>query len=363
MRHSDESWNGVEGRQYVTPSTLLEYAAVFGLSKFLEEELQSYLTNIFKKSQSEENKLAELNTIYPPLLYAAATGGSVVIGEALMVWGARLKSGVRCISDALSRAIYRMNFGVASVLCEHGALSTVAGIYLEGFTIQSQYRTPDILTMRIAGQPSRLEASPVALMASLQPKRSRLKMFGKCADFDARLIPTSIDYMARLAEWDTNIAIDDFAIAFSRSHRTVRFGVVVIDRHTGEHISQHRHAKRGATYVLNEAIDYEEDWGSTRLSELPMKLLPISDIENSLARIMGYGAAYGRLPKLDITHFNRTSSVSPDLTKRLLDLGYNIYQHPRPRYRFQGRFSMEQPIPSLEDEEPDEDWDYRTRFV
>ena len=356
MRRSDESWNGVEGRQYVTPSTLLEYAAVFGLSKFLEEELQSYLTNTFKKSQSEENKLAGLNIIYPRLLYAAATGGSVVIAEALMVWGARLKSGLRCMSDALSRAIYRMNFDVASVLCEHGALSNVAGVYLEGFTIQSQYRTPDVLTMRIAGEPSRLEASPMALLASLHPKCSPVDIFDKCADFDARTIPTSIDYIARLAEWDTNIAIDDFAIAFSRSHRNVLFGVVALGWHTGEDISKQTNTKMRETYVLNEAIQDAEDGGSMKHHVLTVKLLPMEEIESSLAVIMDYKAAYGRLPKLDITPFNLTSAVSPDLTKCLLDLGYNIYEHHRPMCIFQRPFSMEQTIPSLADEEADWSW-------
>ena len=351
MRRSDESWNGVEGRQYVTPSTLLEYAAVFGLNKFLEEELQSYLTNTFKKSQSEENKLAELNIIYPRLLYAAATGGSVVIAEALMVWGARLKSGLRCMSDALSRAIYRMNFGVASVLCEHGALSNVAGVYLEGFTIQSQHRTPDILTMRIAHKPSRLEASPLALMASVESEFSPANIFGECADFNPTNLPSPVDHMAGLTGWGANVAIDDFAIAFSRPHRTLRSGVMVVDRHTGESNFKHIRPKTQETYVLNGAISNAEDGGSIRHHVLTVKLLPTQEIESSLAVIMVYKAAYGRLPKLNITPFNLTSTVSPDLTKRLLDLGYNIYEHHHPQCIYQNDFSMEQPIPSLADEE------------
>ena len=356
MRHSDESLSSVEGRQYVTPSTLLEYATLFGLTKFLEEEFQSCLTNTFKMSQLEEHKFADLSTIYGRLLYAAATGGSVVIAEALMVWGARLNPDTHYMSNALSRAIYRGNIGVASVFCEHGALSRVPGVYLEGFMTQSQYRTPDILTTRIAGKPSRLEASPVALMASVEPEFIPGGLFVKCADFNPTNLPSPVDHMAGLTGWDANVAIDDFAIAFSRPHRTVRSGVMVVDRHTGEAFSQHIHAKWRKTYVLNEAICDAEDGGSIKLPVLTVKLLPTREIESSLAVIMDYKAAYGRLPKLDITPFNLTSSVSPDLTKRLLDLGYNIYEHDRPTCIFQRPFSMERPIPSLADEQLDWSW-------
>ena len=356
MRRSDESLNRVEGRKYVTPSTLLEYATLFGLTKFLEEEFQFCLTNTLKMSQLEEHKFADLNMIYGRLLYAAATGGSVVIAEALMVWGARLNPGTRCMSDALSRAIHRGNLGVASVLCEHGALSSVPGVYLEGYTTQSQYRTPDILTMRITDQPSRLEASPVALMAPGESEWSLANIFGNCADFDPTNLPSPVDYMAGLTGWDVNVAIDDFTIAFSRPHRTMRSGVMVIDRHTGESILNHIHTKTQETYVLNEAIEDAEDGGSMRLHVLTVKVLPTQKIESSLAVITDYKAAYGRLPKLDITPFNLTSSVSPDLTKRLLDLGYTIYEHNRPTWIFQGPFSMERPIPSLADEESDLSW-------
>ena len=307
-------------------------------------------------SQVEEHKFADLNMIYGRLLYAAATGGSVVIAEALMVWGARLNPGTRCMSDALSRAIHRGNLGVASVLCEHGALSSVPGVYLEGFTTQSQYRTPDILTMRITDQPSRLEASPVALMAPGESEWSLANMFGNCADFDPTNLPSPVDYMAGLTGWDVNVAIDDFTIAFSRPHRTMRSGVMVIDRHTGESFLNHTLAKTQETYVLNEAIQDAEDGGSMKLHVLTVKVLPTQKIESSLAVITDYKAAYGRLPKLDITPFNLTSSVSPDLTKRLLDLGYNIYEHNRPTWIFQGPFSMQRPIPSLADERLDLSW-------
>ena len=348
MRRSDESLNRVEGRQNVTPSTLLEYATLFGLTKFLEEEFQSYLTDTCKMSQLEEHKFADLNMIYGRLLYAAATEGSVMIAEALMVWGARLSTGTRCMVDALSRAIYRGNFGVASVFCEHGALSRVPGVYLEGFPTISQYRTPDILTMRIAGQPWRLEASPVALMASVESGVNLAKVLGKCADFNSTVLPSPVDYMAGLTRWDVNVAIDDFAIALGRPHRTV-----CSDRHTGESIFKHIHTQ---TYVLDEAIRDAEDGGSIKLHVLTVKLLPTQEIESSLAVIMDYKAAYGRLPKLDITPFNLTSSVSPDLTKRLLEMGYNSYEHHRPRFIYQDYFSIERPIPSLADEELHRSW-------
>ena len=350
MRRSDESWDGIKGRQYVTPSTLLEYAIVFGLSKFLEEELQSSLTNTSKASQSEEHKPPDPNMIYRRLLYAAATGGSVEIAESLMVWGTRLDPGLRSMSDALSRAIYRGNFGVASVFCEHGALANVPGVYLEGFTTQSLNRTPDILTMRIADQPSQLEASPVALMASVQNNYSATDLLGKCADFNPTTTLNSVDYMASLTEWDAKVAIDDFAVACCRPYRTVRSGVMVIDRHTCEAIFRRIHTKRQETYVMDEATDADQNGGSLRFHVLTVKLVPVQDIQSSLAILMDYKAAYGRLPKLDITPYNLTSSVSPDLTKRLLGLGYSVYEHHRPRSIVSSPFSMERPIPSLADE-------------
>ena len=353
MRRSEESWNGMKGRQYVTPSTLLEYAIVFGLSKFLEDELHSSVTIGFKMSQTEEPRSPEPDMIYRRLLYAAATGGNVVIAESLMVWGMRLDPGLRCMSDALSRAIYRGNFGVASVLCKHGAFSNVPGVYLEGFTIQSLYRTPDILTMRIADQPSQLEASPVALMATVQTNYSAANLFGKCADFNPTTVHTSVDYMARLTEWDANIAIDDFAVAFSRPYGTVRSSLRVVDRHTGEVSFTKLHTKKQETYVMDEATDAEQDGGSLRFHVLTVKLLPVRDIQSSLAILMDYKAAYGRLPKLDITPYNLTSSVPPDLTKRLLDLGYSIYEHHRPRIIVSSPFSMTRPIPSLADKGAD----------
>ena len=351
MQRSDESWDGVKGRQYVTLSTLLEYAIVFGLSKFLEVELQSYLTNSFKTSQLGEDKSPDPNMIYRRLLYAAATGGSVAIAESLMVWGTRLDPGLRCMSDALSRAIYRGNFGVASVLCKHGALSNVPGVYLEGFRIQSLYRKPDIWAMRFVDLLSQLEASPVALMASLQTKYSVTNLFGKCADFNPTATLNSVDCMARLAKWNAEIAIDDFAVAFSRPYRIVRSGVMVIDRHTGEAVSKRIHTKKQETYVMDEATDADQGGGSLRFHVLTVKLLPVQDIQSSLAILMDYKAAYGRLPKLDITPYNLTSSASPDLTKRLLDLGYSVYEHHRPRSIVSSSFSMTRLIPSLAGEE------------
>lgn len=352
MRRSDESWNGIEGRQIVTPSTLLEYATLFGLTNFVEEELQSSLTNTSKTSQLKEHQFLDLKMIYGRLLYAAATGGNVVIAEALMVWGAKFGTNLRCMPDALSRAIFRGNLDVASVFCDHGALSNVPGVYLEGFKIQSQYRTTDILTMRIADRPSQLEATPMALMASVNnSKYTPMRMFSKCADFDTTTTPASSDYIARLTEWDPEIAIDDFAVAFNSPCRNVRSAVMTIDQYTGDAIPKQRHDKEQQTYVLDEDTEWAQDGGSIRLHVLTVKLLPIQDIENSLVMLMKYKGAYGRLPKLNITPFNLTSSVSLDLTKRLLDLGYSLFEHHRPLTIFRGPFSMKRPIPCLADEE------------
>ena len=353
MRRSDESWNGIEGRQIVTPPSLLEYATLFGLTNFVEEELQSSLTNTSKTSQLKEDQFLDLKMIYGRLLYAAATGGNVVIAEALMVWGAKLDTDLCCMPDALSRAIFRGNLRVASIFCDHGALSNVPGVYLEGFKIQSQYRTPDILTIRIADRPSQFEATPVAIMASVQNKSNYtpMHMFTKCADFDTTITPASFDYIARLTEWDPEIAIDDFAVAFSSPYRNVRSAVLAIDQYTGEAISKQ-------TYVLDQGTYWAQYDGSIVLHVLTVKLLPTQDIESSLMMLIKYKSAYGRLPKLNITPFNRTSSVPLDLTKRLLDLGYTLFEHHRPSGLYSRPFSMKRPIPccSADDEAFDDSY-------
>lgn len=353
MRRSDESWNGIEGRQIVTPSTLLEYATLFGLTNFVEEELQSSLTDTTKTSQLKEHQFLDLKMIYGRLLYAAATGGNVVIAEALMVWGAKFETNLSSMPDALSRAILRGNLRVASVFCDHGALSNVPGVYLEAFKLQSQYRTPDILTMRIADRPSQFEATPMALMASVQNESNynSMDMFSECADFYTTTIPASFDWIARLTEWDPEIAIDDFAVAFSSPYRNVRSAVMAIDQYTGEAIHKQRRDKEQQTYVSDQDTEWAQGCNSIGFHPLTVKLLPTQDIESSLVILMKYKGAYGRLPRLNITPFNLTSSVSLDLTKRLLDLGYSHSEQHRPPYIVMGSFSMKQPIPCLAEEE------------
>ena len=352
MRRSDESWNSIEGRQIVTPSTLLEYTTLFGLTKFVEEELQSTLTNPSQTYQLKDQLLV-LKTIYRRLPYAVATGGNVVIAEALMVWGAKFDANLCCIPDALSRAIFRGNHRVASVFRDHGALSNVPGVYLEGFKIQSQYRTPDILTIRIADRPSQLEATPMALMAFVQDKtnHSHMKLFSKCVDFDTKTIPASLDYIDRLKEWDPEIAIDDFTVAFSSPYRNDRSAVTIIDRYTGEAIHNQRQEREKHTHVLDEDTLEAQDGGSIDLHVLTVKLLPTQDIESSLVMLGRYKSAYGRLPKLNITAFSLMSSVSLVLTKRLLDLGYTYIENDILLGTYTRPFSMKQPILCLADEE------------
>ena len=348
MRLSDESRNSVEGRKIVIPSTLLENATVFGLTKFVEEELQSSLADILKTFQLKEHQSSDLNMIYGRLLYAAATGGDSIIAEALMIWGAKFNTSLRCIPDALSRAIFRGNFSVASVFCDHGALSKISGVYLEGFKIQSQYRTSDVLTIRIADRASQLKATPTALMKSIQSESGYISrgMFRKCADFDTATAPATLDYIAILAKWEPEIAIDDFAVAFESSYKKAHSGLLFLDPHTGKAIPMQRQPKELHTYVMDEDTEAAQDGGSIRYHILTVELLPTKDIESSLAMLREYKAAYGRLPKLDITAFNH-SSVSQDLTKLLLDLGYSMYEHEHPGMRFEDTFSMERPIPPL----------------
>ena len=52
-----------------------------------------------------------------------------------------------------------------------------------------------------------------------------------------------------------------------------------------------------------------------------------------------------------MTPYNLTSSISPDLIKRLLDLGYGVYEHHHPNSIHSSSFPMERPIPSLADGE------------
>ena len=353
MRRSDELWNDIEGRQVVTPSTLLEYATLFGLTKFVEEELQASLKYTSNTSQLKEHQLLDLKKIYGRLLYAAATGGNVATAEAIIVWSAKFGDNLCCMPNALSRAIFRGNLDVASVFCNHGALANVPGVYLEGFQVQSQYITPDILTIRIADHPSQLEATPLALMASVQnkPNYNSMEMFSKCADFDTTSTPASFDYIARLTEWDPEIAIDDFTVAFSSPYRNVRSVLTAIDQYTGEAIPKQRRDNEQQTYVLDEDTDRAQDGGSIVWYVLTVKLLPFQEIESSLLILMKYKGAYGRLPKLNITSFTLTSSISLDLTKRLLDLGYSLVEFHRPSCIMSGPFSMERPIPCSADAE------------
>lgn len=347
MRRSENEGNGMEGRQIVTPSTLLEYAILFGLTRFVEEDLQFSLTDTSRTFQLKEYQNLDLKMIYRNLLYAAATAGNVVIAEALLVWGARFDTDLGCMPDALSRAIFRGNLDVASIFCDHGALTNVPGVYLEGFRIQTHYRTPDILTMRIADQPLQFKATPTAQMASV-PMESHYNprmMLRKCADYKSTSIPVSFDYMARLTEWDPDIAIDDFAVALSSSRRNVLSAGMAVDNVTGAIIPKQTYDKEQQTYVMDQATMDAQDGGSIRFSVLTLDLLPSQDIEKSLVTLMQYKSAYGRLPKLNITSSNLTSSVSLDLTKRLLDLGYSLIEQNHPSWISTDSFSMDRPLP------------------
>lgn len=219
MRDSDEAWSAIEGRRIVTPSTLLELAIVFGLARFVEEEILSYTTDSRETSKSMDHLLLDLKMKSGHLLYAAATGGNVEIAEILLFHGAKIDNGLRYASSALARAVYRGNFKVAKVFCEHGALSNAPGLYLEGYPTQSQYRKPDTLLMRIGDQPLYLEATPAELLVSHANMTEPNWFFYKCPDFNRTKIATSVDTVARIAVWGPEIAIDDIAVAFGSSFR------------------------------------------------------------------------------------------------------------------------------------------------
>ena len=77
-------------------------------------------------------------------------------------------------------------------------------------------------------------------------------------------------------------------MAFSRPYRTVRSGLVAKKFRT----------KEQETYVMDEATDSEQDGGSIRFHVSTVKLLPVQDIQSSLAMLMDFKAAYGRLSRL-----------------------------------------------------------------
>ena len=54
--------------------------------------------------------------------------------------------------------------------------------------------------MRVADQPSQLEASPMVLMTSVHSNYSATNLFCECADFNPMTTRTSVDYMASLTE-------------------------------------------------------------------------------------------------------------------------------------------------------------------
>ena len=333
MRRADDSWSGIKGRQFVTPSTLLEYAAVFGLAEFVEEELHSPSTN-----KSKEHQFSDPTKIYRRLLYAAATGGNFKIAKALMAWGAKFDTSLHCMANALSRAIFRGNQSVLSLFGEHGALLNVPGVYLEGFSIQSQYRTPDILALRITDRPLQLEATPVALLASLGDTfHTAPNLFRNFADFDPTITPLAVDPIAQLTKWDPQIAIDDFAVDYNRHERYDR---------TDFFIAMQMHKTGGLIYVKDEATNsIEESGGSTRPYVPTVKLPSIHDLEGSWVMLKEHEAAYGLLPKLDITAAYLMLSPPPYLTKRLLNLGYSYVGYEGLQACTSRRLSMERPLP------------------
>lgn len=79
---------------------------------------------------------------------------------------------------------------------------------------------------------------------------------------------------------------------------------------------------------------------------MTMNLLSNRDIQTQLGLVRKYSAAYGRLPKLNITAFNITSAVPLELTEQLLTLGYVYYEHSSGT-TYISSFSMTDPIPTL----------------
>ena len=215
MRCSDGYWDSIEGRHIITPPTLFEYAIIFGLTRYVEEELESSLTPDAEGAQALETRID-----YGHLLYAAATGGNAAIAEALLVWGSKDDSS---LPNALARAVYRGNIDVAAALYKHGATWDDPGIYLKGYPIQYQYTRSTFLAVRIGDQPKVLKASPWTVLSFTGRERSTNWWLNPQIYYRAfrtlneRALATPVDFRDSIAEWEPEFAIDDYAVKSGNS--------------------------------------------------------------------------------------------------------------------------------------------------
>ena len=84
-----------------------------------------------------------------------------------------------------------------------------------------------------------------------------------------------------------------------------------------------------------------------RVHVITITLLSTRPLEPQIEILAKYKAAYGRLPKLDITAFNKSSAVPEALISQLLDLGYTLYEHVKPRMISSARIDAKRGIPQL----------------
>ncbi len=68
MQESDESKSAIEGRSIVTPSTMLELAIMFGLTRYVEEEILSCAPDSCELTNSMDHLLLDLNMIWSPFI-------------------------------------------------------------------------------------------------------------------------------------------------------------------------------------------------------------------------------------------------------------------------------------------------------
>ena len=212
VRHTNQAWGGVKGRQIITATTLLEVAITFCLTKYVQEELQSRQATSSVNTR-QQDAISDFNSDFGCLLYAAASGGHVEVVEVLLVYGAKLDPNLSSVSSAIVRALYYGNIGVASALAQHGAgindhESKTPGVYLKGYAVQSQYKTTDILAVRIGNQPLCLKSPPSAFLAS-DVTKDDLLFHGFWSKVK---VSTPIENMNLMAGWGPEIAIDNYNV-------------------------------------------------------------------------------------------------------------------------------------------------------
>ena len=217
--------NILGSRHIAIPPTLLEIAIVCHFRRFVGSRFQS-LTLRGKPGLHQQDLQSNLvSALGDPeyvgrLLYAAATGGDAEIATMLFKYGTTIDTRSRYSSGALARAIYRRNLEVAKVLLDHGALPDAPGTFLIGIETH-QRETSDDISMSVHDPSYFLEATPIQLAAFHRDRQALrlLTLYHRTVASDNELAHSfskermrylQFDVLEWLAEWPSEIAIDDF---------------------------------------------------------------------------------------------------------------------------------------------------------